>query len=61
MEEFSAADMIAKEMKYKLPSIIDLVKTKLADDEIDFLKEHIDREKMTDNVAEYWLYQDYKS
>ena len=36
VEESSAAEMIDKEMRYKIPNIKDLVKTKLADDEIDF-------------------------
>ena len=43
-----------KPLKYKVPSILELEKRYLTEDEIGFFREHLDEEKMNDQVMEYW-------
>ena len=43
-----------KPLKYEVPSILDLEKGFLTEDKIEFFREHLDEEKMDDQVMEYW-------
>ena len=63
VEDASAAEMVANDrisngLKYDIPNLRDFAHVKLTDREIEFFKENLDDEKMTEEVVEYWLSQD---
>ena len=45
-----------KELKHKIPDILDCKKGFLTDEEIDFFRENLDYEKLSENdsIMEYW-------
>ena len=55
VENSSVAEMVAKEMKYKMPKIENLMTTDLSKEENEFFLEYLDGEKLTNEVVEYWL------
>ena len=61
VENASAAEIIAKEMKYNMPKIETLIQTNLSKEENEFFFEYLDGNKMTNEVVEYWLSQEDNS
>ena len=55
VENDSAAEMVAREMKYKMPKIENLMQTDLSKEENEFFLEYLDGEKLTNEAVEYWL------
>ena len=61
VENASAAEMVAKEMKYRMPKIESLMLTDLSKEENEFFIEYLDGKKMTDEAVEYWLTREVNS
>ena len=53
-----ANDRISNGLKYDIPNLRDFGHVKLTVREIEFFKENLDHEKMTDEVVEYELSQE---
>ena len=58
-QETTAADQITNEFirrgfKHKVPSILDLKRGELTWEQIRFFHNHLDHEKMDDEIMEYW-------
>ena len=53
-----ANNLISKGLKYDIPKLCDFEHVKLTTSEIEFFKENLDHEKMTDEVVEFWLSED---
>ena len=49
-----ANERIWKGLKHKVPSILKLKKGTLTEEQIDFLVENLENEKMDDELCEYW-------
>ena len=63
LEDTSAAEMVAndrikKGLKYNVPNILQLKHAKMSKEEKDFFKAYLDGEKMTDEVTEFWQFQE---
>ena len=53
-----AIDRIIKGIKYDISKLCNFAHVKLTTSEIEFFKENLDYEKMTDEVVEFWISQD---
>ena len=49
-----ANERIRKGLKYKIPSITELNRDKLTDRQVGFITENLDRDKMDDEISEFW-------
>ena len=49
-----ANERIRKGLRYKVPSILNLKKGTLSDEQFGFLVENLDNEKMDDEICEFW-------